>query len=147
MTSVTLPAPAIHAEGAPTWRIPLSVAPMMQRTDRHDRYMLRLISRHTLLWTEMVTARALAHGDRSHLLDFDPSEHPIVLQVGGDDPGELAQAARMAQEWGYDEININVGCPSERVQRGSFGACLMLEPAVVARAVRGDDRRPRPICP
>ena len=118
-----------------TWEIPLSVAPMMQRTDRHYRYMLRIISRHTLLWTEMVTARAMIHGDRSKLLDFDEREHPLVLQVGGDDPGELATAAELAQQWGYDEININVGCPSDRVQNGNFGACLMLRPERVRECV------------
>ena len=111
---------------------PISVAPMMQRTDRHFRFFLRAISRCTLLWTEMVTARAILHGDRARLLDFNAAEHPLVLQVGGDDPEELAEVARIAQSWGYDEINLNVGCPSERVKSGNFGACLMLDPGRVA---------------
>lgn len=114
---------------------PLSVAPMMQRTDRHFRFLLRAISPSTLLWTEMVTARAILHGDLEHLLGFDASEHPLVLQTGGDDPQELAQVAKIAQEWGYDEINLNVGCPSERVKSGNFGACLMLQPELVADCV------------
>lgn len=111
---------------------PLSVAPMMQRTDRHFRFYMRTITRHTLLWTEMVTARAILHGDRDYLLGFDATEHPLVLQTGGDDPEELAAVAKIAEEWGYDEININVGCPSERVKSGNFGACLMLDPERVA---------------
>jgi tRNA-dihydrouridine synthase A len=111
---------------------PISVAPMMQRTDRHFRFMMRAISGYTLLWTEMVTARAILNGDREHLLGYDASEHPLVLQTGGDDPEELARVARFAQQWGYDEINLNVGCPSERVKSGNFGACLMLDPERVA---------------
>ncbi len=113
----------------------LSVAPMMERTDRHFRYMMRKITRHTLLYTEMITTGAILRGDRDHLLDFDASEHPLALQVGGDDPEALAKCAKIAEEWGYDEININVGCPSERVQKGSFGACLMKDPEQVARGV------------
>ena len=119
-----------------TWEIPLSVAPMMQRTDRHFRATMRCITTHTLLWTEMVTAHAIVHGKRAQLLDFDPIEHPLVLQVGGDDPGQLAEVARIAQDWGYDEINLNVGCPSERVQSGNFGACLMTQPDLVGRCVQ-----------
>ncbi|MBK6603670.1 MAG: tRNA dihydrouridine(20/20a) synthase DusA [Betaproteobacteria bacterium] len=109
---------------------------MMDWTDRHCRRFLRLISRHARLYTEMVTARALLHGDVPRHLDFDPAEHPVALQLGGSDPGELAHGARLGQRWGYDEINLNCGCPSERVQTGSFGACLMAEPAQVADCVR-----------
>lgn len=113
----------------------LSVAPMMQRTDRHFRYLLRLISRRVLLYTEMVTTGALLHGDRSRHLDFHPDEHPLALQLGGNKPRELANCARIATDWGYDEINLNVGCPSDRVQNGGFGACLMAEPERVADGV------------
>jgi tRNA-dihydrouridine synthase A len=115
------------------WR--LSVAPMMEWTDRHDRYFLRLLSRHTRLYTEMVTAAALLHGDALRLLAFDASEHPLTLQLGGSDPLALARAAEMGANAGYDEINLNVGCPSDRVQEGRFGACLMAEPALVADCV------------
>lgn len=118
-----------------TFEIPLSVAPMMQRTDRHYRYMMRLITRRTLLWTEMVTARALLHGDAASLLRFDRSEHPLVLQLGGDDPGRMAEAAQIGEGAGYDEININVGCPSDRVKSGCFGAALMRRPERVAALV------------
>lgn len=113
----------------------LCIAPMMECTDRHFRFFLRLISRHVYLYTEMVPAQALLHGDRARLLRFDPAEHPVALQVGGDDPAVLAKCARWAQEAGYDEINLNVGCPSERVQAGRFGACLMLEPGRVSDCV------------
>ena len=113
----------------------LCIAPMMDWTDRHCRYFLRLITRHARLYTEMITAPALAHGDVPHHLDFDPAEHPLALQLGGSDPDELAHAARLGERWGYDEINLNCGCPSERVQTGSFGACLMADPALVARCV------------
>ena len=108
---------------------------MMERTDRHCRYFLRLISRRALLYTEMVTSAALVHGDRARLLAFDPAEHPLALQLGGSDPRELALAARIGAEAGYDEINLNVGCPSDRVQSGRFGACLMAEPGLVADCV------------
>ena len=111
-------------------------APMMDWTDRHCRYFLRRISRHARLYTEMVTAPALVHGDVPRHLDFDPSEHPVALQLGGSDPASLAHAARLGARWGYDEVNLNCGCPSERVQTGSFGACLMAEPALVADCVR-----------
>jgi tRNA-dihydrouridine synthase A len=114
---------------------PLSVAPMMDRTDRHFRYFMRLLTRRTLLYTEMVTAPAILHGDREKLLGFSPEEKPLVLQVGGDDPQQLAVCAKVAEELGYDEINLNVGCPSDRVQNGNFGACLMAQPEKVARAV------------
>jgi tRNA-dihydrouridine synthase A len=115
------------------WR--LSVAPMLDWTDRHCRYFHRLITRHTRLYTEMVTTGALLHGDLPRHLDFSPEEHPLALQVGGSEPADLAAAARLARQWGYDEINLNCGCPSERVQRGAFGACLMAEPALVRDGV------------
>jgi tRNA-dihydrouridine synthase A len=111
------------------------IAPMMECTDRHDRYFLRLISRRAALYTEMVTAKALIFGDRNRLLDFSPEEHPVALQIGGSKPGELARAAHWGEAWGYDEINLNVGCPSDRVQSGRFGACLMAEPVLVADCV------------
>ncbi len=111
---------------------PVSVAPMMERTDRHYRRFMRHITRHTLLYTEMVTTGAILHGDREYLLGFDPAEHPLALQLGGDDPEELAACARIAEEIGYDEVNLNVGCPSDRVQKGNFGACLMAQPELVA---------------
>jgi tRNA-dihydrouridine synthase A len=114
----------------------LSIAPMLDWTDRYCRYFLRLITQQTLLYTEMVTTGAILHGDRARFLDFDTSEHPLALQLGGSDPGELARCAALGEQWGYDEINLNVGCPSDRVQSGSFGACLMLTPEVVADAVK-----------
>jgi tRNA-dihydrouridine synthase A len=114
---------------------PLSVAPMMDRTDRHCRYFLRQISRRTLLYTEMVTSMAILHGDKEKLLGFDPAEHPISLQIGGDNPQDLAQCAQIAEDFGYDEVNLNVGCPSSRVQNGNFGACLMLQPERVAECI------------
>jgi tRNA-dihydrouridine synthase A len=113
----------------------LSVAPMMDWTDRHCRVFHRIMSRRTLLYTEMVTAPAIVHGDRPRLLDYDAAEHPVALQLGGSDPAELAQAARIAGDWGYDEINLNVGCPSDRVQSGCFGAVLMKTPDLVAGCV------------
>ena len=114
---------------------PLSIAPMMDRTDRHYRYFMRQISRHTLLYTEMITAQAIIHGDRSKLLDFNPLEKPLVLQIGGDNPAQLAECAKIGEDWGYDAINLNIGCPSPRVQSGNFGACLMTQPKLVAAAV------------
>ena len=109
---------------------------MLDCTDRHFRVLMRQISRRALLYTEMVVAQALHYTNRrDRLLDFDPIEHPIALQVGGDDPNLLADAARLALDWGYDEINLNVGCPSQRVQAGNFGACLMADPDLVARCV------------
>ena len=118
----------------PAWRF--SVAPMLDCTDRHFRVLMRQISTRALLYSEMVVAQALHHTNRrERLLDFDPVEHPIALQVGGDDPGLLAEATRMAADWGYDEINLNVGCPSPRVKAGNFGARLMAEPDTVARCV------------
>ena len=113
----------------------LSVAPMMDWTDRHCRYFHRLLSRHTLLYTEMVTAKAVIHGDKERLLGFHPVEHPVALQLGGSDPAELAEASRIAADFGYDEVNLNVGCPSDRVQSGSFGAVLMEQPELVADCV------------
>jgi hypothetical protein len=103
----------------------LSVAPMMDWTDRHCRYFHRLLTRRALLYTEMVTTGALLHGDVPRHLRFNVEEHPLALQLGGSEPADLAQAARLGEQWGYDEINLNCGCPSERVQRGAFGACLM----------------------
>jgi tRNA-dihydrouridine synthase A len=108
---------------------------MMDRTDRHYRYFLRQITRQTLLYTEMVTTGALLHGDRHRYLGFSAVEKPLALQLGGDDPAALAMCAQIAEDWGYDEVNLNVGCPSDRVQNGHFGACLMAQPEVVARAV------------
>lgn len=116
------------------WR--LCVAPMLDWTDRHCRYFHRLITRRTRLYTEMVTTGALRHGDIARHLDFDAAEHPLALQIGGSEPPELAHAARLAQRWGYDEVNLNCGCPSERVQRGAFGACLMAEASLVRDGVR-----------
>ena len=112
-----------------------SVAPMMDWTDRHDRFFLRLISRRTLLYTEMIPTGAILFGDRARFLDFDPAEHPLALQLGGADPGALADCAGHARDWGYDEVNLNVGCPSDRVQQARFGACLMAEPRLVAACV------------
>jgi tRNA-dihydrouridine synthase A len=112
-----------------------SVAPMMDWTDSPCRVLHRCLTRHALLYTEMVTADAVLHGDRMRLLGFDGSEHPLALQLGGSDPGKLAQASRIAADFGYDEVNLNVGCPSDRVQSGRFGACLMREPALVAECV------------
>lgn len=114
----------------------LSVAPMMDWTDRHCRYFHRQLSQGALLYTEMVTAPAIIHGPRERLLGFDPAEHPIALQVGGSEPAELAEAVRLAQPFGYDEINLNCGCPSDRVQSGCFGAVLMLSPDLVADCVK-----------
>jgi tRNA-dihydrouridine synthase A len=113
----------------------ISVAPMMDYTDRHDRYFLRLIAPDVLLYTEMITAAAIMHGDQNYLLGFDQAEHPLALQLGGSDPAMLAASAVIAESFGYDEINLNVGCPSPRVSSGRFGACLMYEPALVAECV------------
>jgi len=114
----------------------VSIAPMMDCTDKHYRYLARLISPTTLLYTEMLTADAIIHGDQQKLLGFNTAEHPVVLQLGGSDPEKLAHAAKMGEQFGYDEINLNVGCPSDRVQAGRFGACLMKEPALVAKCVK-----------
>jgi tRNA-dihydrouridine synthase A len=109
---------------------------MMEWTDRHCRFFHRQLSRHARLYTEMVTTGALLHGDLPRHLDFDPAEHPVALQIGGSERDDLARCARLGERWGYDEINLNCGCPSERVQRGAFGACLMAEPALVADCVK-----------
>ena len=113
----------------------LSVAPMLDWTDRDFRYLLRLISKHALLYTEMVTTGAIIHGNRQRFLAHDECEYPLALQLGGSDPKDLATCAKLGEEAGYDEINLNVGCPSDRVQSGSFGACLMVEPKLVAECV------------
>ncbi len=109
---------------------------MMELSDRHYRYLARLLSRHALLYTEMLTSKAVIHGDKPYLLDFSSVEHPLVLQLGGCDPIEMAEAAAIGEAWGYDEINMNVGCPSDRVKSGRFGACLMAEPETVAACVK-----------
>ncbi len=111
------------------------IAPMMDGTDRHCRYFHRLLTRRARLYTEMITAEAVINGDRDYLLGFDESEHPVALQLGGSEPQKLAQAARIGADFGYDEINLNVGCPSDRVQSGAFGACLMKEPLLVADCI------------
>ena len=126
--------PTVAAQPHNPWRV--SVAPMMDWTDRHCRYFHRLLSRHVLLYTDMVTTGALVHGDVPRHLDFNAEEHPVALQLGGSDPADLAHSARLGQQWGYQEINLNCGCPSERVQRGAFGACLMSEPKLVADCVK-----------
>ena len=118
---------------------------MMDWTDRHCRAFHRGLSARARLYTEMLTSGAILHGDRDRLLAFDPAEHPVALQLGGSDPADLAEAARIGEAAGYDEINLNVGCPSDRVQNGRFGACLMREPALVAEcmaAIRGRGRHP-----
>ena len=112
-----------------------AVAPMMDWTDRHCRFFHRLMTKRALLYTEMVVADAIIHGNRDYLLDYNEEEHPVALQLGGSDPEKLAQAAKVAIDYGYDEINLNVGCPSDRVQSGTFGACLMREPELVGRCV------------
>ncbi|HEX7438176.1 MAG TPA: tRNA dihydrouridine(20/20a) synthase DusA [Caldimonas sp.] len=126
-----LPGPTV-SWGRP-WR--LCVAPMLDWTDRHCRFFHRLLTRHTRLYTEMVTTGALLHADVARHLDFNAAEHPVALQLGGSEPADLAHCASLAERWGYDEVNLNCGCPSERVQRGAFGACLMAEPQLVADCV------------
>ena len=135
-TAAPSDASAPSAPSAPLspWR--LSVAPMLDWTTSDCRVLHRLITRGTRLYTEMVTTGALLHGDQPRHLDFDASEHPLALQLGGSEPEDLASCARIAQRWGYDEVNLNCGCPSERVQRGAFGACLMSEPALVRDGVK-----------
>lgn len=113
----------------------ISIAPMLDQTDRHCRFFLRQLSRHIRLYTEMLTTGALLHGHQHRLLAYDPAEHPLAVQLGGSNPSELAQCARIAAEYGYDEVNLNVGCPSDRVQSGRFGACLMAEPDLVAECI------------
>jgi len=112
-----------------------SIAPMLDWTDRHDRYFLRLISKHVLLYTEMVTTGAILHGDRERHLAFNEEEHPLAVQLGGSNPDDLAACAKIAEQYAYDEINLNVGCPSDRVKAGRFGACLMATPKIVAECV------------
>ena len=137
-SSASLPKSVTGAgQGRPAnapWRV--SVAPMMDWTDRHCRYFHRLLTRHTRLYTEMVTTGALLHGDVARHLRFSAQEHPLALQLGGSEPADLAQCAKLGEQWGYDEINLNCGCPSPRVQRGAFGACLMAEPRLVADCVK-----------
>jgi tRNA-dihydrouridine synthase A len=113
----------------------LCLAPMLDRTDRHFRYFVRLISKHTVLFTEMITTHALLRGNRDYLLEYHPSENPLVLQLGGSEPIVLAECAKIAEDAGYDEINLNIGCPSDRVQKGRFGACLMKQPELVAECI------------
>ena len=113
----------------------VSIAPMMDWTDKHCRYFYRLLSKDVQLYTEMITSKAILRGDKNRLLDFNARENPLTLQLGGSDPKEMSECAIIAKEWGYDEVNINVGCPSDRVQSGSFGACLMKEPDLVASCV------------
>lgn len=113
----------------------LCIAPMMDHSDRHFRFLMRLLSRHAVLYTEMITTGALLHGDRQRFLKFDPVEHPVAIQLGGSDPAQLASCAALAEAEGYDEVNLNIGCPSDRVQNGQFGACLMSNPGLVADCV------------
>src|SRR3990167_3213996 len=112
-----------------------SVAPMMEWTDRHYRYFARLLSRHAVLYTEMVTTGALLYGDKARHLDFNAEEHPLALQLGGSDPQQLAECCRLAEAWGYDEVNLNVGCPSDRVQNNMIGACLMAHADLVTECL------------
>ena len=119
----------------------VSIAPMMDWTDKHCRYFYRLISKNVQLYTEMITTKAILRGDKNRLLDFNDGENPLVLQLGGSDPKEMAECAIIAEDWGYDEVNINVGCPSDRVLSGSFGACLMKEPKLVAQCVEAMSER------
>ena len=123
----------------------VSIAPMMDWSDRHYRYFMRLITKHALLYTEMITTGAIIHGDRDRFLAFNAEEHPVAVQLGGSDPDDLAQCATITTDYGYDEINLNIGCPSNRVQSGRFGACLMAEPDLVAdcvHAMKGKTNRP-----
>jgi tRNA-dihydrouridine synthase A len=124
--------PTVNAPHQPL----LSIAPMMEWTDRHYRFFMRFLTKRTLLYTEMITSAAILRGNRKYLLDFSPEELPLVLQLGGDNPLELGEAAKIGEDWGYSEINLNVGCPSEKVQQGSFGACLMARPELVAECVK-----------
>ena len=113
----------------------VSIAPMMDHTDKHFRYFMRLLSKHILLYTEMITTGALIHGDRKRFLDFNEIEHPIAIQLGGSDPKDLAECAKIAEDTGFDEVNLNIGCPSDRVQNGQFGACLMANAELVADCI------------
>jgi tRNA-dihydrouridine synthase A len=131
--------PPASAPGASPWR--MSVAPMMDWTDRHCRYLHRLLTRHTLLYTEMVNVGGILFGGTERHLRYNAEEHPVALQLGGNEPGKLAQAARLGEQWGYDEINLNCGCPSDRVQRGAFGASLMKSAHVGGRLREGHGGR------
>ncbi|MCB1743300.1 MAG: tRNA dihydrouridine(20/20a) synthase DusA [Gammaproteobacteria bacterium] len=135
--NIPVPPPNKHPRGARLSGLShrFCVAPMMDGTDRHCRYFHRLLSRHARLYSEMITTGAILHGDRERHLRFDPAEHPVALQLGGSDPKAMAECAAIAEAYGYDEVNINVGCPSDRVQSGRFGACLMREPRTVADCV------------
>ena len=113
----------------------VSIAPMMDCTDRHDRYFLRLISKNVKLYTEMIVANAIIKGDRNYLLSFNIREKPLALQIGGSDPKKLAEATKIAENYGYDEVNLNLGCPSKKVQKNKFGACLMKEPNLVGECI------------
>ncbi len=124
-----------YCHAAASIHSPISIAPMMDKTHRHFRWFLRQLSRQVLLYTEMITPAAIIHGNRARILDFDPVEGPLVLQLGGDNPDEMAEAIRIAEDWDYDEYNLNVGCPSDRVQQHNFGACLMADPERVARVL------------
>ena len=124
----------MNTEPLSPWRA--CVAPMLDWTDTHCRYFHRLLSPHARLYTEMLTTGALVHGQMHRFLDYDTSEHPVALQLGGSEPADLAHCAKLAQKWGYDEVNLNCGCPSERVQRGAFGACLMNEASLVGDCVK-----------
>ena len=124
-----------------------SVAPMMDWTDRHCRYFLRQLSRHALLYSEMVTTGALLHGDTQRFLAYHADEHPVALQLGGSQPDELAKCARLVEEWGYDEVNLNAGCPSDRVQNNMIGACLMGHPQLVADCVKAMQDAGKPVRP
>jgi tRNA-dihydrouridine synthase A len=135
MPKHTMPSPEPQSRKNGAYPHLVSVAPMMDWTDRHCRYFLRLISGHTLLYTEMITTAAILHGDHDRLLSFNSSEHPVALQLGGSNPQALATCASIGEDFGYDEINLNVGCPSNRVQSGRFGACLMAEPELVAECI------------
>ncbi|MEZ0122192.1 MAG: tRNA dihydrouridine(20/20a) synthase DusA [Candidatus Reddybacter sp.] len=134
MTTSTIKIPPIGDMTAPLQRR-ICVAPMLDWTDRYYRYFIRLISPHALLYSEMITTGAILHGDRDHHLAFNTAEHPLALQLGGSDPTALAACAKIAAQYGYDEINLNCGCPSDRVQKGRFGACLMKEPELVAQCI------------
>jgi tRNA-dihydrouridine synthase A len=133
--SVLKVVPKAKIKNMPAFARRFCIAPMMEWTDRHCRFFHRLLTRQALIYTEMLTTGAVLHGDRARLLGFDPFEHPVALQLGGCDPRELAQSARIGEDFGYDEINLNVGCPSDRVQEGRFGACLMAEPSMVGDCV------------
>ena len=136
MNAEKIESPVIAGDAGPKLSRRFSVAPMMDWTDHHCRYFMRKLSKHALLYTEMVTTGALLHGDRERFLRHDESEHPLALQLGGSTAADLAACSRLAQEAGYDEVNLNVGCPSDRVQNNMIGACLMAHPELVADCVK-----------